>query len=369
MVEWTLFLGLGGLAVFFLIWGEVLQKFLSQNSSFMQYERPLEVHPTITICFPPVVSDTSIALFNYDYGKDYKISYKQYDYEKEFILYEGENFNSEANETILFEEVHSIKMGTGKCFKVSPINVSLTKSTIRQIKVFYADDVPYGKIPSLRFYFTSEENAYGIIQNVWIDGDVLIIDLEKSVSLKRIELKSQNYIYLKRKKKLECSPTNSFYECFGSLILKDEFQSCPKKCLTMKMPKGLRNKNVTIPKCQTEAERKCADNVIWNLYTHNVSKLGICPKLCTSLQFSGKSVLEYPAMPGNKNYTISYNFAQPEVINVFEEYLVYDAVGLIGAVGGTLGIFIGFSFTNVISFIINFGRCWNRSTPNKTVKV
>ena len=33
---------------------------------------------------------------------------------------------------------------------------------------------------------------------------------------------------------------------------------------------------------------------------------------------------------------------------VYEEYLIYDHVELIGSVGGTLGMCIGFSFTGVI---------------------
>ena len=39
---------------------------------------------------------------------------------------------------------------------------------------------------------------------------------------------------------------------------------------------------------------------------------------------------------------------------VYEEYLIFDAIGMIGSVGGTLGMFIGFSMIGVISWI--FGR-------------
>ena len=38
---------------------------------------------------------------------------------------------------------------------------------------------------------------------------------------------------------------------------------------------------------------------------------------------------------------------------VHEEYVIYDAVNMIGSVGGTLGLCIGFSFTGVISFLIS----------------
>ena len=39
---------------------------------------------------------------------------------------------------------------------------------------------------------------------------------------------------------------------------------------------------------------------------------------------------------------------------VFEEYLIFDIIGMIGSVGGTLGMCIGFSFTNVITIFFKF---------------
>ena len=41
-------------------------------------------------------------------------------------------------------------------------------------------------------------------------------------------------------------------------------------------------------------------------------------------------------------------------MKAFHEYIITDTMGMIGSVGGTLGIFIGFSMTGVISSIIEF---------------
>ena len=54
------------------------------------------------------------------------------------------------------------------------------------------------------------------------------------------------------------------------------------------------------------------------------------------------------------NIEMTYQFVRPEYVEVHEEYVIYDAIGMIGSVGGTLGMFIGFSFTNIISSIINY---------------
>ena len=40
-----------------------------------------------------------------------------------------------------------------------------------------------------------------------------------------------------------------------------------------------------------------------------------------------------------------------ELKTVYKEYLIFDMVGMIGSVGGTLGMFIGFSFSGIISTI------------------
>ena len=63
----------------------------------------------------------------------------------------------------------------------------------------------------------------------------------------------------------------------------------------------------------------------------------------------------------------SYQFAFPELVTVYEEYLIYDTIGMIGSIGGTLGIFIGFSLSNVISFLINCLRRL-RIEPRKLCK-
>ena len=52
-------------------------------------------------------------------------------------------------------------------------------------------------------------------------------------------------------------------------------------------------------------------------------------------------------------FFFGYNFAQPATITTHGEYLIYDAIGVIGSVGGTLGMFIGFSCNNAMSYITN----------------
>ncbi len=64
----------------------------------------------------------------------------------------------------------------------------------------------------------------------------------------------------------------------------------------------------------------------------------------------------------NNTYVIDLQYASYRV-SVFEEYLLFDTVAFIGNVGGSLGLFIGFSFYDFASKIVEFlARFWNRSS-------
>ena len=49
-------------------------------------------------------------------------------------------------------------------------------------------------------------------------------------------------------------------------------------------------------------------------------------------------------------------------IIVEKEYLIYDFIGIVGSVGGTLGLFIGFSFYDL--FIYPIERFMKKETSN-----
>ena len=41
---------------------------------------------------------------------------------------------------------------------------------------------------------------------------------------------------------------------------------------------------------------------------------------------------------------------------VNQEYLIYDITGFVGSVGGTLGLFIGFSFRDIVEIVLDLGQ-------------
>ena len=55
-------------------------------------------------------------------------------------------------------------------------------------------------------------------------------------------------------------------------------------------------------------------------------------------------------------------FTKPIKVKVKEEYLIYDFVSMIGAIGGTLGLCIGFSFLDLTRPLIGLTRSCLRRT-------
>jgi hypothetical protein len=62
---------------------------------------------------------------------------------------------------------------------------------------------------------------------------------------------------------------------------------------------------------------------------------------------------EQDLLNGTENMNVQFNlFFASTVVDVFEEILIFDEISLIGSLGGSLGLFIGFSFFGYISTLL-----------------
>ena len=109
-----------------------------------------------------------------------------------------------------------------------------------------------------------------------------------------------------------------------------------------------------------EKELDCNWNVLHDLI-QNITKNDEHTKTCFTTQYHGKITQEMDneeevvedngQITGNGFFV--YTFAMPLKAKVYEEYLITDGFTLIGSVGGTLGLFIGFSISNVVYCIMD----------------
>ena len=92
--EWIIFFGLCGLSLYFMY--GVLEQYKSNDTNFKHSELPIEVRPTIVVCFTKIFENEEIIDFTEKYriGKDFVITYQSHylNVEKTINIQSGLNF-------------------------------------------------------------------------------------------------------------------------------------------------------------------------------------------------------------------------------------------------------------------------------------
>ena len=120
----------------------------------------------------------------------------------------------------------------------------------------------------------------------------------------------------------------------------------------------------TLPLCRSENELHCFDEII--------SEAGevILKEPCTKLQYRVEGST-YPNIFKSNKAIFSFQFGS-RAVRVKEQYIVYDAVAMISAIGGTMGLCIGFSFNDTINFLLSYLEvginCWKRLRQRNSKK-
>ena len=333
LLNWIIYISLVAISVWF-TWG-VFGKFAKEETAIRQYQEKIDVHPTIAIC--------NFGL-SWEYHKKFSINYTTYQsdgfsIEDEVALKIGkndlENSGKIVNLTIIYTRSNRL------CFAINT-NQSVDERET-EIKIWFPSTVLFP--PRLFVIFTSKDNSYGITKKDWRDGSTysfyisngtrkdVTLAVEKNINLKCNKESFYSYVAsrLSEESLLEvCNNT-----CLMTSLPNDPYPICPKYEGWYKIPyKGL------ILDCNWNVVR----NLIQTITNNNEH-----PKTCITTQYPGLS-----RESSDKDAKIKYKFALPLKAKVYEEYFIIDSIGLIGSVGGTLGVFIGFSFSGLIINIIEY---------------
>ena len=173
-----------------------------------------------------------------------------------------------------------------------------------------------------------------------------------------VKIRQEEYLYLNPSQTIFNTKGNciddSFYKCAVTKVINDNFEgkgwekewNCTKRCF----PSTLLSlaSNDTKYECENDEQELCSFNS-FEVYEAN------CPKSCSITQYLGRIDLwEYKESNHNNwSFVAHLRFAPPLTSTLYEEYVIYDVYGMIGSVGGTLGIFIGFSCSSVLSLCTN----------------
>ena len=305
--------------------------------------------PYMTICLEPPFKTSILKKYGLSQStKHIKDLFKALRELKNLTIYENFSYKHEIDFNIRLEVlkngskvpeeiefgIQKIVTTRGLCHLIKyNVNVSTNDDMIR---LSYSSKVPDYDTPEYAKILLSSPNGwYGIVLDDWpfYDPTILKIPFEKLQAKRWTAKVSQtDYQYM--------TGTNNFEECLLEQIKRNSV--CKTKCYPLVfnfLP------NFTL--CSPD-EISCMHNLLTIQRKYRYECL------------QAKKIIQYKA---SFNPTFNLNSNESDFLFVFffdkgtkdikEEVLIVTTASFIGSVGGSLGLFLGFSFFNYLSGIIN----------------
>ena len=363
---------------------EVVIKYLKQETNLKQTTQSFDdfKSPVVTMCFYPpfkprmkakynITKDLYYAVINspdaidsmskffdfsiYKLGTDFKLYVSDAKYDQVEIKLGTNNVQVADNSWKAFDVGKIYSSLSGLCYFIEPkysVKPKELGGTVFGMSI--SDSLPDDEKPSrVTFSLTIKNNSFGALDGSWMESDPLEADMSLNVDTDRLKsFYLMEYQYRLLSDPPNCNPTKTYYQCIAEKVFFDDsiFETCPRKCLPIIYTtlKELAT-NETITFCETGEENRCVALKIW-FQLSQLSKT--CKRGCHMVQYKGR-ISSYDRTWNNTNAEIFYSFNTPTIM-VIEEYLLYDFVGILGSVGGSLGLFLGFSFLGLFSDLIDF---------------
>ena len=336
---WTILLGLCFVSLF--LTKEVFLKYISFDSTFKSSEESLNDLPSIVICFSP--SNNSFIFDERFTIHKANFMHLSPSVKEKYKLKLGDNPNFELHISELWTTY------SGICYKITSTTSKVGKNDWHGFTLTFKPDIPSELLPVIVVHFTSEINSFGITRTFWIDGDVAILHVTPKHRFIEYGLREEHRSFLTEKSKCRNKP---FYHCYGLELLNHNFSQCPRKCLSHSLPEHIQSKN-KVPLCEIGSkEMLCARDVALEVRTAAMDSGKCVDKACNPRKYKGVITHEDTVGDPIHSRSFAYYFLPPVHITKYEEYIILDFFELLGSIGGSLGMLVGFSFLSVASFIL-----------------
>ena len=262
----------------------------------------------------------------------------------------GENKDAKGNLLLTVEELMNPLLGL--CYAIIPDKENF-KLAIENFAVLIPNFGP--NLKEATVFFTSEEDRYGLLftdlgrltpfKISLIPGTAVGVNLKKHVWKKlptkgdcKQYTKDESFMKCMLKKQVECYQLeNQACQCIPENNHKTQFE-------LFQIPSWSACTNDTEYKCGYEKMLSC-------YYSKMVTEA--CPRSCEVEKYHGQKIYlnQYPAGLNKMIMKMKYSTMN---VKVYEEYEVQDIYTFIGTVGGSLGLFIGFSYTGFVGQLIDY---------------
>lgn len=369
--------------------------------------------PTIIICWPTYPrkkeSDPDLKYVPYIYGRDFVIDLKL-DYKEIVSLVEDQSVETSLGLDLHLSEFRLRKkadlsshstfymtcfMGYGQrhghsaqswelammgwpakqCYKITPNNYeNADKSFGVEVALKFLNDSVRHEPFEPEVLMSGEDNAYGVAGGNWFDGrkNLKCVKIKNKTALAVTAIHEYHHIPSR------CSH-DSYYLCLAKRFLNaasNDSHDCKTNCapFSLPLPKD------QLPLCQEENDRICNENVLKKLA---VDQKHHCKRVCVNRDilfekykwgghfnknpFKGPYkklfLFKYYFNPHRQSEEFAIRRSEHRLDDNFKtvkrEYLVMSTMSFVGNVGGTLGMFVGFSFLGVTGWIMDITELWS----------
>ena len=392
LTEWVIFFLLLGLTYFFI--ENAYREYLDGKTSFQIRQEPITEsdHPTVTMCFDNEDEDLtcghnptiSTMLYNENTLDDDEMEIQ--------ILTDGQNvvdYRNGVKRIVHLEKlvVHEDRSwATRQCFRINQkFDGSLHKGyglltddggyALGTILITFFDECESMVSETAVLYLTSEENSYGAVTKTWYDGLVKPMELKRGYFHNITITETRTYRHLPG----TCMQ-KSFYQCLASRLERTEMcLEHGEPCMPFSMPES--GSSVSLPPCDADvgiymtSMTACYRDVFWALYySPDCRGNEVLQGSCLETEYSAieRPDTSYEIEGDPIGFYFQYSFTPPvdsrrgrkiePSKSVEEEYLVWDVYSLIGNVGGSMGILVGFSFLALIGGAIDIlANIWKKT--------
>ena len=343
LFEAVFYFSLLGLGLYFIYEGEVIQRYLVGRTDFYQYnERITE--------FPTVVTIVNSAPNNLTLGEDFNVSLSLDDMvEDSTVLTLGKNHIQGTDLEVDFQHLYPGKELFD--YKMTPVNLPREEAWWRE---FTATDRTFAIVYSFANASLWSQSKVAIKlstenNTLWCprhnDGDV--DEVFASVGEKYfLYVQPEKFLYLSERSRSRCREKpyiDNLIEVLQAELSKHPGKQCRypnmfQNCLAL----ALREKINDLPICVNQTDIRYMTDLFSS----------VPGKPCTKVSYKIRAIR--PFQTSTNHILFHVWLGSPYDIIVNAEYYLYDWISMIGAIGGTLGLCIGFSFMDFVRNLITF---------------
>ena len=267
-------------------------------------------------------------------------------------LFVGTNFDSDGNNMFEIEEL--MTPGLGQCYAITANHENVKFSNGDTL---YIETKFQSKIQSLYLYFTSHENKHGMVFHDHGKQELKKYTV-KTGQMAGFSLRKLNFLRMESTQTCRdyTKSGDTFMDCMIEsqidCYMNESNSNC--RCIPAQSKTQFEIMNISLKYCQTNEEFGCARKRMHDCY-FNKATSDKCPKPCkdyryNAIQMEGE-IDEEIKEKNIINFVVAYRSVDEKV---YQEYYIYDTFSFIGNVGGSLGLFIGFSYTDFLGNILDF---------------